>query len=252
MNPRGAGKPRDGKGDYRGDVRGSGTAAEILANKIAELEEHIKYLEEQQAKESPKERTLTEMKNLSTKNIAYKELINKLRHELDDKGTEMEELLQLKHFAEEFKMSNETKVEELGDVLSRCSPRVKKHMKIIIDDKMSTEDLKDALKIILLKLDDDIAWPEILHTIKKVKGGEIFEKLLGGLGIIPKPVAVEIDIDSAPSDTDEDDKEVEEVKDKMVKECTTDVVVKEGKDVVIATSGMTNKGLDSATKTKMS
>ena len=94
----------------------------------------------------------------------------------------MEELLQLKHFAEEFKMSNETKVEELGDVLSRCSPRVKKHMKIIIDDKMSTEDLKDALKIILLKLDDDIAWPEILHTIKKVKGSEIFEKILGGLG----------------------------------------------------------------------
>ena len=67
-----------------------------------------------------------------------------------------------------------------------------------------------------------------------------------------KLVAVEIDIDSAPSDTDEDDQEVEAVKDLKVKDCTTDVAVKEGKGVVIATSDMMNKELESAMKNKMS
>ena len=141
---RGRGGGRHRSGDGVRDV--PGTAADILGRRVAELEEQLKTV-------SPKYKTLEELSNIKDK---YKDATNRIKDLANDikmKDEQLKELKDIKSFLGNFKNNfEEVSEESLEDVLASCSERVKKHMKVIINGKMSGEDILDSFKIIVRKL----------------------------------------------------------------------------------------------------
>ena len=211
---RGRGRGRGGSETaQRGDAGGSGTAAEVLAKRVQEVEEENadlkKELKNKLETETPKKKTVEELNNLKEKNCFLKARIQSMEALVDEKNEEIANLKELEAAVEGLAISKEKEEQVEEDILKECSDRVKKHLKIIIENKMSQEDLKSCLRLLLLRLDEAHVWGSILRLVEEVDNQKVrdnlIEMLRGGEG-----VGVDInggidDDDSAPSpDTDDE------------------------------------------------
>ena len=66
-----------------------------------------------------------------------------------------------------FKKTVDCQTNDAEEILNNSSERVKKHMKVIIDNKLGKEDLQSCLKIVMLRMESHNIWAEILHMIRK-------------------------------------------------------------------------------------
>jgi len=207
---RGKGKWRGGpESAQRGDSMGSGTANEILAKCVKELEAENTELKEKLKNDTPKKKTVADLDNIKEKNEFLKNRVQTMETLVDEKNEEIAKLKNLESILEEFNMTKEKEdnFEEL--ILKECSPRVKKHLKIIIEDKMSQEDMRSCLSILLCKLDRVHVWGSMLRIVEETDSqqvrDELIERLGGGVGRKNDiNGGIEYD-DSAPSsDSDED------------------------------------------------
>ena len=111
----------------------------------------------------------------------------------------------LKEVVDFFKSTVACEDNGLDEILKNCSARVKKHLKIILDDKLDKVDLQSCLKIVMSRMESHNIWAEILNMIRKLDSEELRKELIqelgGTLGVEKK---AETD-DSAPSSTDTED-----------------------------------------------
>ena len=189
-----------------GVMTGSGTANEVLAQIVKDLQEENKILLEKIKKEKTKEKTVEEINNLKIKNTQLKGKVEGLKKEVADRDAKLSEVALLDNVIENFKRVKECESFSLEEILEKSSNRVKKHLKIIIENKLEKEDLQSSLKIILHRLDGDSIWGEIINMISKLDNKELVEKIITELGGgIEKPVHSMSESDSAPSSSETED-----------------------------------------------
>ena len=200
---------RGGRGGFsKGDSTGSGTANEILAKRVKELEEQVEMFKKQIKDGTPKDKTLEELKNLSAKHSKLKVKAEQLSTLLDGKNVEISQNKEMKNILENFTMSSETKAADVDGILINCSARVKKHMKIIIENKLGKADLQNSLKLLLMRMDGDSIWAEIISLIKKIDIPALTLKLIRELGGEEASESTKpCNTDSAPSGTDSEEEE---------------------------------------------
>ena len=202
-----------GGGYNRGDAEGSGTATAILARRVQELEVENDSLKTQ-LKETPKKKTLEELDNIKEKSSSLKNKVQTLEENLASKELELFKLVGIKDAIEGFTMGggSESKTEEC--ILDSCSDRVKKHMKIIISNKLDQDDLKSCLRIIFLRLDGHYSCEEIIRFFagldNPMAAVENLAKAPKGVGVCQEDT-VEGE-DSAPSSESEGEISGEEKK----------------------------------------
>ena len=237
-----------GRGGYnRGDAEGSGTATAILARRVQELEVENESLKTQ-LKETPKKKTLEELDNIKEKSSSLKNKVQTLEENLASKELELFKLVGIKDAIEGFTMGggSESKTEEC--ILDSCSDRVKKHMKIIISNKLDQDDLKSCLRIIFLRLDGHYSCEEIIRFFagldNPMAAVENLAKALKGVGDCQEDTAE--GEDSAPSSESEGEISGEEKKLQPKK-----LEYKEGKCKSQGTTLANKILLDTAKKNKM-
>ena len=129
-----------------------------------------------------------------------------MKKEVADRDAKLSEVALLDNVIENFKRVKECESFSLEEILEKSSNRVKKHLKIIIENKLEKEDLQSSLKIILHRLDGDSIWGEIINMISKLDNKELVEKIITELGGgIEKPVHSMSESDSAPSSSETED-----------------------------------------------
>ena len=187
-----------GSTGQKGDSEGSGTANEILARRINELEQQLKG-------GTPKDKTLTELKDVNAKNLNLKGKVESLAKELSACKAELAEFTELQEVVNFFKKTVACENNGLDEILMNCSARVKKHMKVVIDDKLEKLDLQSCLKIVMSRMESHNIWAEILYLIKKMDSEDLRKELIYELGGSMAEKKDAKPDDSGPSCTDTED-----------------------------------------------
>ena len=142
---------------------------------------------------------------MNAKNPSLKGKVGCLTTDLAACKDELESYKVLKEVVDFFKSTVACEENGLDEILENCSARVKKHLKIIIENKYDKVDLQSCLKIVMSRMESHNIWAEILNMISKLGSEELRRELIqelgGTLGVEKK---AETD-DSAPSSTDTED-----------------------------------------------
>ena len=191
----------------KGDSQGSGTANEVLAKRIKELEEENADLKEKLQNDTPKKKTVTELENIKEKNKQLTNRVQTMEELVDEKNHELAKLANIEETIEEFNLfkGNEE------DILKECSARVKKHLKIVIENKMSQDDLQSCLRVLLSRLDKVHVWGCMVKMVEEADSMNVRDKIiemLGGRGEDKNDINGGLeDSDSAPSSDPEEEPE---------------------------------------------
>ena len=121
----------------------------------------------------------------------------------------MVQLKEIKTIMDNIKAAKVDDTKNFDDTAGNCSKRVLKHLKIILDNKMSQDDLRSSLKLVLLRMDDGMIWEEIIGLVKRIDSPQIATNIIKELGGCPhSDTTEEVKAnDSAPEETESDEED---------------------------------------------